>query len=46
MVGVPALALCVSGVSSRAVHPVLMARSRAMTHGPKRKEIRSAVTAA
>ena len=46
IVGVPALALCDVGVSSRAVHPVFSARSRAMTQGPKRKEISSAVIAA
>ena len=46
MVGVPALAWWVLGVSSRAVHPVFSARSRAMTQGPKRNEISSAVMAA
>ena len=46
MVGVPAFAWCEVGVSSRAVHPVFNARSRAMTQGPKRKEISRAVIAA
>ena len=46
MVGVPAFIWCDFGPSSRMYWPALMRRIRSISHGPKMKEMMSAVRAA
>ncbi len=46
MVGVPVLARCDCGPSSRTAWPIFFSASQRISAGPKRKEITSAVIAA
>ena len=46
IVGVPAFCWCDFGPSSRMYCPSLMRRIRSISHGPRMKEISSAVSAA